>query len=41
MTDRTGLALDAGNAVVGARGHDHDDIDSGAAYVFLLDDQSE
>ena len=41
MTHRTGVALGGGNAVVGARGHNHQDIDSGAVYVFLLDDGSE
>ena len=41
MTRRTGVALSGGKALVGARGHDHHDIDSGAVYVFLLDDGSE
>ncbi len=41
MSRRTGVALSGGNALVGARGHDHHDIDSGAVYVFLLDDGSE
>ncbi len=41
MAHRTGVALDGANALVGAPRHEHHDVDSGAAYVFLLDIDSE